>query len=139
MSLQALNVNTKSLELLSKFKNNHIPKYKELRRRFYECQSKYDKYLSIYVSTSKSKDPLVVMEDAKQLFLVRKEYIHIALDLVIEIKDLSKGLNALLIGLNTDLWKNKLNMFSQGVVQVINSRNSGIKYNEFKLGMIPII
>lgn len=112
MSLQALNVNTKSLELLSKFKNNHIPKYKELRRRFYECQSKYDKYLSIYVSTSKSKDPLVVMEDAKQLFLVRKEYIHIALDLVIEIKDLSKGLNALLIGLNTDLWKNKLNMFS---------------------------
>lgn len=91
------------------------------------------------MSTSKSKDPLVVMEDAKQLFLVRKEYIHIALDLVIEIKDLSKGLNALLIGLNTDLWKNKLNMFSQGVVQVINSRNSGIKYNEFKLGMIPII
>ncbi|RCK60430.1 Membrane-anchored lipid-binding protein SIP3 [Candida viswanathii] len=112
LSLQSLNVNTRSLDTINKFKSDHIPKYQELRRRFYECQTKYDKYLSIYVSTSKSKDPLVVMEDAKQLFLVRKEYIHVSLDLVIELKDLSKSLNALLIGLNTELWKNKLNVFS---------------------------
>ncbi|KAL6453743.1 SIP3 Membrane-anchored lipid-binding protein SIP3 [Candida maltosa Xu316] len=94
-SLQALNVNTRVLENVTLFKRNQITRYKEVRRQFEECQAKYDKYLSIYMSTSKTKDPVVVMEDAKQLY-----------------QNLSKEFNTLLVGLNTELWKNKWNIFA---------------------------
>lgn len=120
LSIQALSVDAKNLKSIELFKRHHVIKYKETRKRYEDYQAKYDKYLSIYLSSSKSKDPLMVIEDAKQLYQVRKEYIHASLDLVIEIQNLSKNLNKLLVGVNTDLWRNKWNIFgSRGVGDAI--------------------
>ena len=62
----------------------------------------------------------MVIEDAKQLYQVRKRIHPCFLDLVIEIQNLSKNLNKLLVGVNTDLWRNKWNIFgSRGVGDAI--------------------
>ncbi|KAG7664020.1 SIP3 [[Candida] subhashii] len=112
LSLQALNVNTRGLESINAFITTDVTRYKEIRRRFDQCQVKYDKYLAIFVSTPKSKESSMVMEDAKQLFEVRKEYIHASLDLIIELQTLGNSLDKILVGLNTELLRNKWNIFA---------------------------
>ncbi|CAI5757571.1 unnamed protein product [Candida verbasci] len=109
-SFAALSVNTGLINKINTFKKT-LHKYKELRRSFEVNQKKYDKYLAIFVSTSKSKDPLMVMEDAKQLFHVRKDYIHSSLDVIVELQIISIELDKLLLDIISNLWKDKLSEF----------------------------
>ena len=111
-SLNAFSINPQILDEMSEFRKSRVVKYRELRRRFELCQIKYDKYLSIFVSSSKSKDAVMVVEDAKQLHQVRKEYIHISLDLVVELQDIGSSLDRLLVTLNYKLWEKKWSQFA---------------------------
>ncbi|KAK6198006.1 Snf1p protein-interacting protein [Scheffersomyces amazonensis] len=111
LSLNALNVNYFNLEKTSGIITKNIIRYKELRKKYEITQEKYDTYLDIYLSTSKSKDPIMVMEDAKQLYQVRKEYIHASLDLIIELCALGNLIDKSLVGLSTYIWKSKFSQF----------------------------
>lgn len=86
-----------------------IKKYREQRANFEENQKKFDRYLSIYTATSKTKDASIVMEDAKQLFKVRKDYIRASLDLVSELTSLGNIIDKSLVKVCSELWNNKKN------------------------------
>lgn len=107
LSLLALNVDTYAIENLNIVISKNVAHYKELRRTFQLAQEKYDKYLSLYLSTSKTKDPLIVIEDAKQLYEVRKEYVHASLELIIELSTLGNLLDRMLVRLCSDIWSHK--------------------------------
>ncbi|KAI5966266.1 SIP3 [Candida pseudojiufengensis] len=111
-SLFSLTTPPQILNDLNNFRKIEISNYKELRNKFLIYQKKYDKYLSIFVSTSKTKDAIMVLEDAKQLYEVRKEYIHISLELIVELQNLSQKLDRLLVCLNTNLWQKKWSHFA---------------------------
>ncbi|KAK6463198.1 Snf1p protein-interacting protein [Scheffersomyces coipomensis] len=106
-SLNALNVNYYVIDNTSSLINKSIGRYKELRKKYDSTQEKYDTFLDIYLATSKSKDPLMAMEDAKQLHQVRKEYIHASLDLIIELSALGNLIDKMLVNLSSDIWKAK--------------------------------
>ncbi|EGW34930.1 uncharacterized protein SPAPADRAFT_145586 [Spathaspora passalidarum NRRL Y-27907] len=112
LSFQALNVNLHALEEIDSFIYSEVPRYKELRKKFDEKQAKYDKYLSVYVSIPKAKETPMVMDDARELFLVRKEYIHVSLDLIIQLQNLGNKLNKLFVNMNAELFRSKWNVFS---------------------------
>ncbi|KAG2732256.1 hypothetical protein G9P44_004673 [Scheffersomyces stipitis] len=107
ISLSSLNVNTYTIDNIRTVVSKNVAYYKELREKFDASQQKYDKYLEIYVSTSKTKDVAMAMEDAKQLHVVRKEYLHASLDLIIELSALGNHLDKVLVNLSSDLWKYK--------------------------------
>ncbi|CAK9438631.1 uncharacterized protein LODBEIA_P28550 [Lodderomyces beijingensis] len=111
-SLFALTMNPQMLSEMSNFKKTHVVKYRESRKRYEACQSKYDKYLALFVSTSKSKDAVMVVEDAKQLHQVRRDYIHVSLDMVEQLQDLANKLDILLVSLNSTLWEKKWSHFA---------------------------
>ncbi|KAI5961751.1 SIP3 [Candida margitis] len=113
-SLFALNLNPSVLNELIQFRTTNVVKYRELRQRFESSQRKYDRYTSVFASSSKSKDAVMVMEDAKQLYQVRKEYLHVSLDLVCELQNLSGTLDRLLVSLVTSLWEKKYSIFAMG-------------------------
>ncbi|KAK6456310.1 Snf1p protein-interacting protein [Scheffersomyces xylosifermentans] len=116
ISLASLSVNSYVVDNVSAIVNKNVAHYKELRKKHEYCQEKYDKYLSIYVSTLKTKEAIMVMEDAKQLHQVRKEYIHSSLDLIIELSTLGNLLDKVLVSLSSDLWKHKFsNITSEAI------------------------
>ncbi|CCE85997.1 Piso0_005641 [Millerozyma farinosa CBS 7064] len=84
-----------------------IKRYRELRAKFESSQAKYDKYLSVYLSSSKTKDPRMIMEDAAQLFKVRKEYLHDSLEMVLHHFQLGNLLDRMLVKLVVSIWKRK--------------------------------
>lgn len=106
-SMKALTIKTYLIDSLNTKIIKAVRAYREVRSEFDVQQEKYDRYLSIYVATSKTKDAYSVMEDAKQLFQVRKDYIHISLLLVTEISNLSNLIDRALVKVCSDLWKNK--------------------------------
>ncbi|KAI5967436.1 SIP3 [Candida theae] len=111
-SLFALNISPSISNDLTQFRTANLIKYKELRRKFEMSQRKYDRYLNVFVSSSKSKDAVSVIEDAKQLYQVRKEYLHISLDLICEMQDLRTSLDKLIVSLISTLWEKKYSVFA---------------------------
>lgn len=111
-SLFALNINPSILNELTQFRITNVVRYRELRRKFEMSQRKYDRYMNVFASSSKSKDAVMVMEDAKQLYQVRKEYLHISLDVVCELQNMSAILDKLLVSLVTSLWEKKYAVFA---------------------------
>lgn len=111
-SLFALTINPTVLNELNQFRTVNVAKYRELRRKFDMSQRKYDRYVNVYSSSTKSKDAVMVMEDAKQLYQVRREYLHVSLDIVCELQNLSAVLDRLLVSLVTSLWEKKYAAFA---------------------------
>ncbi|KAI5955808.1 SIP3 [Candida jiufengensis] len=124
MSLNSLAPAPHILNDLNGFRKTQVQTYRELRRKFEVSQRKYDKYLSIFVSTSKTKDAIMVLEDAKQLYQVRKEYIQISLDLVVELQNISIKLDKLLVSLNSNLWQTKWGQFASDNIASDSIRES---------------
>lgn len=89
-----------------------IAVYKTFKRRFDSAQSNYDRGLSMHMATAKQKDPKFVMEDSHQLYTVRKEYLARALDMVVELNDVSDYINARLIRFSLFTWQQKLDRFA---------------------------
>ncbi|CAN3371836.1 hypothetical protein DIURU_000490 [Diutina rugosa] len=116
LALSMLQVNLTSIESLNSIMQKSIAHYKEVRQRFEVNQHKYERYLALYASTSKTKDASMIVEDAQELFKVRKAYIHASLDLVIEINQLSSQLDSYLVKMSTNLWKTKRSLFSDTVM-----------------------
>lgn len=114
-SLAAMNVNSYAIDRLQSRVSKDISSYKELRARFEMAQNKYDKYLEIYLASSKTKNPTIVMEDVAQLFQVRRDYIHESLEVVIQLTKLGNLLDKLLVRFSTDFWKNKKELFTDWV------------------------
>ena len=106
-SLSALAVNSISIDHLNSVISTHISHYKDLRRRFDQSQVKYERYMLTHMATSKSREPLMIMEDAYQLYRAKQEYVSLSLDLIIELANLSNSLDRLLVSMCTSLWKNK--------------------------------
>lgn len=113
MALSALTVDTQVLEILKMVVHGDIKKYKRLRKKFEYLQAKYDRYLSIYQSTPKLKEPGIVREDAFQLFEVRKDYIHCCIDLSIQLTELGNALDKVFVKLASELWNNKHQVFEK--------------------------
>ncbi|CUM46210.1 uncharacterized protein AC631_00025 [Debaryomyces fabryi] len=114
-SLAAMNVKSSTIDRLHSRVIKDINNYKELRARFEMAQNKYDKYLEIYLSSSKTKNPTIVMEDMAQLFQVRRDYIHESLEVVIQLTRLGNLLDKLLVRFSTDFWKEKKQIFTDWV------------------------
>lgn len=112
MSVASLTVNSYVVDNLTIIVNKHISHYREVRAEFVRCQDKHDRYLALFMSTSKSKDPVSVIEDARQLHLVRRNYIKVSLDLIVEISQLSSVLDKTLVRLSSDLWRKKRAAFT---------------------------
>lgn len=106
-SLAALSINTYVNENLNRKLFKVIQHYQNVRTEFEIAQQKYDQYLAIYVSTPKIKEASIVIEDAKQLFEVRKDYIHSCLKLVTEISALENQIDRSLVRYCSDIWKSK--------------------------------
>jgi hypothetical protein len=106
-SLSALTVNSIPIDNLNSVISTQICHYKDLRKRFDQSQAKYERYMFTHMASSKNRDPLMIMEDAYQLYLAKQEYVNISLDLIIELADLSNSLDRLLVRMCTSLWKNK--------------------------------
>lgn len=114
-SLAAMNVNSYAIDRLHSRVIRDINHFRELRTRFEMAQNKYDKYLEIYLASSKTKNPTIVMEDVAQLFQVRRDYIHESLEVVIQLTKLGNLLDKLLVRFSTDFWKNKKELFTNWV------------------------
>lgn len=112
-ALTALTLDTSILDGLKSVVEIDIKGYKRLRKKFEVIQAKYDRYLAIYQSTPKTKDPGIVMEDAYQLFEVRKEYIHISIELSIELTTLGRTLDKVFVKLTSDVWGKNLSVFEK--------------------------
>lgn len=112
IALSMLHVNLTTIESLNSIMQKSIVHYKEIRHRFEVNQHKYERYLALYASTSKTKDTSMIVEDAQELFKVRKAYIHSSLDLVIELNQLSSQLDLYLVKMLTNLWKTKRLLFN---------------------------
>lgn len=106
-SMNLLSLNATAIENLNTVILASIAKYKELRTRYEVAQAKYEKYLAIFMATLKTKDANMLVEDARELFKVRKGYIHACLDLVIELNHLLNKLDYHLVSVLTNLWRNK--------------------------------
>lgn len=109
--LKALSVDTYMIDNLYAIVSKNIAHYRGLRLKFEKAQEKHDKYLALYASTAKTKDPLSTIEDAKQLFAVRKSYLTESLNLVIELSTLGNLLDKTLVKLSTDVWARKRSYF----------------------------
>lgn len=116
-SLASLSINSYNLELLQSRIMNGINKYRELRTRYDIAQNKYDTYLEIYLSSSKTKNPTMVMEDVVQLFHARKDYTHESLELVIQLAHLGNLLDKMLVRFNTDIWKGKTSILDTDLLE----------------------
>lgn len=115
-SFAALSMNTYAVDNMNLVLFAAINRYKELRVAFDSAQEKYDRFLAAFMATPKAKDPTVVVEDARQLFQVRKTYTHASLELITELLSLGSLLDSQLVKLTTDLWKRKKHTFTLGVV-----------------------
>lgn len=115
-SFAALSMNSYAIDNMNLAVFAAINRYKELRVAFDSAQEKYDKFLGVFMSTPKTKDPSIVLEDARQLFQVRKTYTHASLELITELLNLGSLLDSLLVKLSNDFWKRKKPTFSLGVV-----------------------
>ncbi|CUM68436.1 uncharacterized protein PRCAT00006159001 [Priceomyces carsonii] len=112
ISLEALNVNPHVIESLSHSVSRSIHKYKEIRKKFEATQEKYDTYLAIFVATPKAKGAESVIEDARHLFDVRKEYIHCSLELMRSLSDLGNCLDKHLVKMIFNVWTTKMHIFN---------------------------
>lgn len=112
-SLHALHVNAVAIENLNSVISSTIAHYKELRKKYDLSQAKYERFLKTFVSTSKSKEAALVLEDANQLYTTKQEYIHCCLDLIMELATLGDTLDGLLVKVSTSLWNNKRMTLSQ--------------------------
>ncbi|ODV80330.1 Snf1p protein-interacting protein [Suhomyces tanzawaensis NRRL Y-17324] len=130
INLSALNVNSYIIDNLNLIVSKNVSQYKEIRKNFDVYQEKHDRYLELYLATPKTKDAASIMEDAKEFFQVRKDYIHASLDLVVEVATLGNLLDKVLVGLSSDLWKNKRSAFTSG------SNASFIKESWLKINRI---
>lgn len=89
-----------------------IAVYKTVKRKFDSAQSNYDRGLSLYMGTTKQKDPKLFMEDSIQLYSVRREYLSRSLDMAIELDNVGDYVNARLIRLCLFTWKQKMLHFN---------------------------
>lgn len=85
--------------------------YQTIKVRFDETQANYDKYLRIHMATPKLKDPVLVMEDALQLYSVRREYMEASLDLIIELNELIEYFNNRIVRFIYLMWHQKMERF----------------------------
>lgn len=112
LALSIIEVNMPNIEHVRDEIFERIAAYKQLRKRFDAAQSKYDKFLSLFMALSKLKDAVMIMEDLLQVFAVRKEYIQLCLDLTMEISEVSNLVNERLRLLNFSLWSERMERFS---------------------------
>ncbi|ODV95180.1 hypothetical protein PACTADRAFT_49928 [Pachysolen tannophilus NRRL Y-2460] len=96
--------------LLMNVLKKDIKPYKDLRKIYETIQNKYDLFLSRYNSQPKTKEPSALREDAFQLSEIRKQYIHVCLDISVAISNLSKNINFMLVDLSDLIWKENINV-----------------------------
>ncbi|CAK7897105.1 membrane-anchored lipid-binding protein Sip3p [[Candida] anglica] len=132
MALSVLMVTPGPTNMLRMVLKNEIQQYKQLRAKFESLQQKYDRYLSIYQSTPKIKDPSIVMEDAYQLYEVRREYIHVCIDLSVELTNLGHTLDRMFVSLTTELWQSKHQAFEKFIHSTKYFQASMQKVNRIK-------
>ncbi|KAF3987772.1 hypothetical protein FT663_03683 [Candidozyma haemuli var. vulneris] len=111
ISLGLLNYSIPRLESTKDTIMERIALYQTYKVRFDEAQANYDKFLRIHMSTPKSKDPALVMEDSLQLFAVRKEYMSASLDLIIELNEVIEYVNHKIVRFVYLMWHQKVERF----------------------------
>lgn len=107
MALNVLQVNISAIDINKDDLLKRMARYRVVRRRFDACQEKYDNFLLIHMATPKLKEAGLVMEDSQQLAAVRREYIHLSLELVQEFADVGQFINLTLNRLNYLLWRDR--------------------------------
>lgn len=118
ISLGLLNYLVPRLESTKDSIMEQIALYQTHKIRFDEAQANYDKFLRIHMATPKLKDPALVMEDALQLYAVRKEYMEASLELIIELNELVGYVNNKIVRFIYLMWHQKMERFgSHPVVQ----------------------
>lgn len=108
LALTIIEVNMPHIEAIKDELVKKIAAYKLLRRQFEAAQEKYDQFLSMFMGLSKLKEAALVMEDALQVYNVRKEYISLCLDLSMELSELSNLINDRITLLNFSLWNERV-------------------------------
>lgn len=103
-----LTVNTAPILELSEKINSLLTTYRTFKRQFDSTQEKFDKYLHIFMSSPKTKHPQMAVEDAYQLFIVKKAYLRAALDLVVVLNETSASVDSQFIRIGIALWSEKL-------------------------------
>lgn len=106
-SINALDVHAIDIENLNTGVVSKIKHYREMRKIYGRSRVKYEKFLKMYAAASKTRDPASILEDANQLFIARKEYLHHSLDLIVEFATLGSTLDNLLVKASSSLWKFK--------------------------------
>lgn len=127
LSLQAIRVHTKETDNLETKVASLIRKYKEMRQRFETCQSQFERYCRIYLSTPTARDVRTVTEDYKRLRVARVDYLHESLAIMVEVIVLGRQLDESLIRMCGDLWKDKAKIFKQfAVFEEFEDINQGL-------------
>lgn len=102
---QALGVNPVVVKALEELISVDFQNADVLRRDFFAIQSRYDMFLERYCSQPKAKDAASTREDAQQLFEIRKQYLHVSLDLYIALSRLQQKLNSVMVETSFQFWK----------------------------------
>ncbi|AET37377.1 Sip3p Ecym_1123 [Eremothecium cymbalariae DBVPG len=130
--LQILQLNPDSyLSVLLEIMTVAVDPYKACRKNFEYYQAKYDKVLIEYQSIKRSDnlDPLVIKEDAFQLFECRKCYLEAALDLILAISDCKMKLDSLFFQLTECLRPPNQDEFAKVKTEYINEWRIKYSYN----------
>lgn len=97
-----------------------LTRYYSIKAGFDSAQDKYDQYYAIYMSSSKFKQAESIIEDAWQLFLTRRAYLHASLDLVILLQEILMAMDNYFINLGYKMWNRVLNsLFSNGFLDFL--------------------
>lgn len=116
MALAITEVDMPHFEVIKDELVKKIASYKQLRKQFDAAQVKYDQFLSIFMALSKLKEAALVMEDLQQVFAVRRDYLHLSLELSMELSELSNLINERITLQNFALWSERMDKFSNNPV-----------------------
>lgn len=108
MALEVFAIRSSRVEHIRLELLRRAERYKSVRREMLACQDDYDKFYQIHMAIPKTKDPGLLLEDLLQLAEVRKHYLRLSLDMVVEYHRLADFVNRSVILLNGDFWGNRL-------------------------------
>ncbi|KAG0682766.1 SNF1-interacting protein [Pichia californica] len=103
-SLMLLKIDNNQYSSIEQILTIEIPNYLEIRRNFEKIQNKYDVISAKFMQLPKNYDPINTREDSLQLFEIRKQYIHISMNLWICIKQLESKISKSVTDFSNSFW-----------------------------------
>ncbi|CCK70727.1 Sip3p KNAG_0F00580 [Huiozyma naganishii CBS 8797] len=126
----------KSSQMLVDLMTDALEPYKSKRKTFEYFQTKYDNMLNTYQGTeisSTSVDPIGIMNDAKQLHEIRKNYLMASLELVEAISTVKLHLDKYLMDCMKALRKKSVYQFKETGYFIDLCPNIGVYFDDYML------